>query len=104
MSKVRVRFYKIKNRLKEKSAGLGMVSGGEIDFDDDILNMAQAALDELAEDYPDWVSSLIDELFEVHRRCVDDEPARKNYFERIVIDTHWRDSSFRYNNFSLSDS
>jgi hypothetical protein len=84
MSKVRVRFYKIKNRLKEKSAGLGMVSGGEIDFDDDILNMAQAALDELAEDYPDWVSSLIDELFEVHRRCVDDEPARKNYFERIV--------------------
>ena len=80
---VKVRFYRLKNKLKEKAAGLGNVSGGEIEFDEGLLASAQEALDELSEEYPDWVMGIIDELFEVHRRCVDDEINRKGYFERI---------------------
>lgn len=85
---VKVRFYRIKNRLKEKTAGLGMDANAEIEFDDDLLTEAQEALNEMAEDYPDWVMTVIDELFEVHRRCVDDEASRKGYFERINAIAH----------------
>ena len=85
---VKVRFYRIKNRLKEKTAGLGTDANAVIDFDDDLLSQAEEALNEMAEDYPDWVMSVIDELFEVHRRCVDDEVNRKGYFERINSIAH----------------
>tara|TARA_R110002096_G_scaffold435927_1_gene664277 strand:+ start:47334 stop:47846 length:513 start_codon:yes stop_codon:yes gene_type:complete len=85
---VKVRFYRIKNRLKEKAAGLGMDANAEIEFDEDLLSEAEEALNEMAEDYPDWVMSVIDELFEVHRRCVDDEVSRKGYFERINSIAH----------------
>ncbi len=85
---VKVRFYRIKNRLKEKTAGLGSTAGLEIDFDEDLLSEAEEALNEMAEEYPDWVMSIIDELFEVHRRCVDDEVNRKSYFERINSIAH----------------
>lgn len=85
---VKVRFYRIKNRLKEKAAGLGTDANAVIDFDDDLISEAEEALNEMAEDYPDWVMSVIDELFEVHRRCVDDELNRKGYFERINAIAH----------------
>lgn len=85
---VKVRFYRSKNRLKEKAAGLGMDSNAGIDFDDDLMLAAEEALNELSEDYPDWVMSVIDELFEIHRRCVDDEVSRKGYFERINSVAH----------------
>ncbi|MBT5186291.1 MAG: hypothetical protein HOH19_14600 [Kordiimonadaceae bacterium] len=80
---VKVRFFRVKNTLKEKAAGLGLAAGAEIEFDEDILAGAQDVLDELAEDYPDWVMGVIENLFEVHRRCVDDEVNRKGYFENI---------------------
>lgn len=85
---VKVRFYRIKNRLKEKTAGLGLDANAEIEFDEDLLSEAEEALNEMAEDYPDWVMTVIDELFEVHRRCVDDEVSRKGYFERINSIAH----------------
>ena len=85
---VKVRFYRIKNRLKEKAAGLGNDSNAEIEFDEDIMTAAEEALNEMCEEYPDWVMSVIDELFEVHRRSVDDGPNRKSYFERINSIAH----------------
>lgn len=85
---VKVRFYRMKNKLKEKTAGLSNMDGAEIEFDEGLLASAQEALNELAEDYPDWVMGEIDELFEVHRRCVDDEINRKSYFERINRAAH----------------
>jgi hypothetical protein len=85
---VKVRYYRMKNKLKEKTAGLGADANAVIDFDDDLLSEAEEALNEMAEEYPDWVMGIIDELFEVHRRCVDDEANRKGYFERINIIAH----------------
>jgi len=87
-SDVKVRFYRIKNRLKEKTAGLGSNAGVEIEFDEGLLAEAQEALNDMSEDYPDWVMAVIDELFEVHRRCVDDDINRKRYFERINTIAH----------------
>ena len=87
-SGVKVRFFRIKNKLKEKAAGLGLAAGAEIEFDEDILAGAQEALDELAEGYPDWVMGVIENLFEVHRRCVDDDVNRKGYFENINAIAH----------------
>ncbi|MBL4602338.1 MAG: hypothetical protein JKY84_06325 [Emcibacteraceae bacterium] len=87
-SGVKVRFYRIKNRLKEKAAGLGQDANIEIEFDEGLISAAEEALNEMAEEYPDWVMSVIDDLFEAHRRCVDDDVNRKGYFERINTIAH----------------
>lgn len=87
-SGVQVRFYRIKNTLKEKAAGLGLDGDAVIEFDEDVLSEAQMALNDMSEEYPDWVMTIIDELFEFHRRCVDDEIGRKGYFERINAIAH----------------
>ncbi|WP_138379944.1 hypothetical protein [Luteithermobacter gelatinilyticus] len=85
---VRVRYYRLKNRLKEKTAGLGKVNAEDVSFDDELLMKAEEALQEMAEDYPDWVSSLINQLAEEHRRCVDSPETRKAHFERIHAIAH----------------
>ncbi len=77
---IKVRLYRFKNRLREKTAGL---SGGEAKIPADVLAQAQAALADMAEDYPDWVSGLIDQLAEQHRRCVDSPDTRRVHFEEI---------------------
>lgn len=78
--KVIVRFYRFKNRLKEKTAGL---SPGNAGISLDALEKAEQALSKMAEDYPDWVSSLIVKLQEQHGRCVDTPEKRHEFFEEI---------------------
>ncbi len=78
--KVIVRFYRFQNRLREKTAGLG-VKNAEID--ENALLEAEAALGKMSEDYPDWVSNLIVKLQEQHGRCVDTPEMRRDCFEEI---------------------
>ncbi|MCC3860795.1 hypothetical protein [Pseudemcibacter aquimaris] len=85
---VKVRYYRLKNKLKEKTAGLALEPGAIIEFDEDVLADAEDAFQEMAEEYPDWVMGLINELFEIFRRCVDDDVNRKGYFERINAIAH----------------
>lgn len=85
---VKVRYYRLKNTLKDKTAGIALEPGAVIEFDEDILSEAEAAFEEMAEEYPDWVMGLIDQLFEFHRRCVDDDINRKRYFEGINAIAH----------------
>lgn len=82
---ITVRFYRFRNRLKEKSYGLG---GGRGTISPEALEAAEKALMEMAEDYPDWVSGLISKLSEQHRRCVDTPDKRRDYFERINVIAH----------------
>jgi len=77
---VKVRFYRFKNRLKEKCAGLGT---GSATIPEELLAAAEAELSKMAEDYPDWVSGLIVKLQEQHGRCVDTPEKRKEHFEEI---------------------
>lgn len=79
--KISVRYYRFKNKLKEKTAGLG--SDENVEISPDALAAAEAALSDMSEDYPDWVSAIIDKLAEQHRHCVDDADKRKEYFQEI---------------------
>ena len=88
MPKVTVRYYRLKNKLKEKTLGLAPRGDDEISFDEDILAQATAALEDMAEDYPDWVSTLIDQLADVHRRCVDTPEQRVPLFEQLHSIAH----------------
>ncbi|MFQ5346265.1 MAG: Hpt domain-containing protein [Rhodothalassiaceae bacterium] len=75
-----VRFYRFRNRLKEKTHGLG---GGTGQVSAEALAEAEKALAQMAEDYPDWVSGLLVKLSEKHGRCVDTPEHRREYFEEI---------------------
>ncbi|MBL4802840.1 MAG: hypothetical protein JKY45_13190 [Emcibacter sp.] len=88
MSKVSVRYYRIKNKLREKTLGLAPMNDDEISFDEGLMEKAMAALNEMSEDYPDWVSSLIDQLADVHRRCVDTPEQRYQHFEQLHAIAH----------------
>lgn len=79
-SKIIVRFYRFKNRLKEKTAGL---APGKTTISPEALEEAEKALNKMAEDYPDWVSGLIVKLQEQHGRCVDTPEKRHEFFEEI---------------------
>lgn len=78
--KVIVRFYRFKNRLKEKTAGL---APGKTNINPEALEEAEKALNKMSEDYPDWVSGLIVKLQEQHGRCVDTPEKRHEFFEEI---------------------
>ncbi|PCI43594.1 MAG: hypothetical protein COB49_12055 [Alphaproteobacteria bacterium] len=88
MVKVSVRFYRLKNKLREKTLGLARMNDDEISFDEELMAQAMAALDEMAEDYPDWVSGLIQQLADVHRRCVDTPEQRFQHFEQLHAIAH----------------
>ncbi len=88
MVKVSVRYYRRKNKLREKTLGLGPVNDDEISFDEDLMEQAVALLDEMAEDYPDWVSGLIQRLADFHRRCVDTPEQRFQHFEQLHAIAH----------------
>lgn len=75
-----VRFYRFKNRLKEKTAGL---APGKASISNKAMEEAEKALHKMSEDYPDWVSGLIVKLQEQHGRCVDTPEKRHDFFEEI---------------------
>ncbi|MEX6723061.1 Hpt domain-containing protein [Parapedomonas caeni] len=85
---VKVRFYRLRNRLKDKTAGLGSGMDGGIEIDTAALEAAQKIFEEMAEDYPDWVSNQIAQLYELHRRCVDTPEQRRGLFEQITAMAH----------------
>ena len=75
-----VRFYRFKNRLKEKTAGL---APGKVSISPEALEAAEKALNKMSEDYPDWVSGIVVKLQEQHGRCVDSPEKRRECFEEI---------------------
>lgn len=84
--KVRVRLYRFRNRLKDKAAGLG----GDVPLvlDEALLAQAEQLFEDMAEDYPDWVSRQLEQLMELHRRCVDTPDARRSLFEQVNAIAH----------------
>lgn len=85
---VKVRFYRLRNRLKEKTAGIGH-GPDQLQFIDEVaLEAAQRIFEEMSEDYPDWVNGQIGSLYELHRRCVDSPEQRRSLFEQITALAH----------------
>ncbi len=66
-----VRFYIIRNVLQEKASGGSGGLGDKGGIPIEAIQAAEAEFNKMAEDYPDWVQSLIDELFDNYRRCID---------------------------------
>jgi hypothetical protein len=59
--RVLVRFYRLRNRLKDKVGGLGGGGGG---IAKEALERAEAEFKKMAEDYPDWVGRYIAQLYQ----------------------------------------
>ncbi|MDP6565763.1 MAG: hypothetical protein QF578_13135 [Alphaproteobacteria bacterium] len=80
---VAVRFYKVRNALRERAAGGAAPSkeGGSISVE--ALQAAESEFEKMSEDYPDWVQGLIKQLYEGHRRCVDTPELRHEHFATI---------------------
>ena len=66
-----VRFYIIRNVLKEKAASVDSEPGEVGEISVEALQAAEAEFQKMSEDYPDWVQGLIEELMENYRRCID---------------------------------
>lgn len=82
---VTVRLYRFQNRLKERCAGL---SSGDAAISPEAIAAAENMLEKMAEDYPDWVSTLLLTLQEKHGRCVDTPEDRKELFAEINSISH----------------
>ncbi len=77
-----VRFYVIRNILKDKASGGSLAPGDKGVISVEAIQAAEAEFNKMAEDYPDWVKSLIEELFENYRRCIDTPEIRH---EKVAV-------------------
>lgn len=75
----KVRFYRFRNALKEKLAG--GVGGPAVSAE--TLEKANAALEKMSEDYPDWVAAQVAELRALHGRMVDTPETRRKTLDAI---------------------
>jgi chemotaxis protein histidine kinase CheA len=82
---VKVRYIRLRNRLKDKTAGLG---GEVIAIDPKLLADVESMFAKMAEDYPDWVNNILIKLQELHGRCVDTPENRRGLFEQIRAIAH----------------
>lgn len=86
---VRVRFYRFRNRLKEKAAGLGAGGGKSAGFSKEALERAEAEFEKMAEDYPDWVGSYTQQLYAENKLLAERPMAQRgNIFSRINLLAH----------------
>jgi hypothetical protein len=92
----KVRFYRFANRLQSKT---GVPAGATGRISPEALIKAQAAIDEMAQDYPDWAMGQIDQLAERHKRLVfspDTRPEHYKEVHRIAHDMKGQGGTFGY--------
>lgn len=92
---VKVRYYRFRNKLREKTAGLvgaGTAGGGAAaevyEIDEQALARAEQLFAEMAEDYPDWVQAQLDRLYALHRRAVDHPDQRGAVLKELFAIAH----------------
>ena len=78
---LKVRIFRLRNRLKAKVGGSGL--GGPGEFSEDILARVQAEFKAMAEDYPDWVQGHLKALHEACEKARADSDRRKERFSEI---------------------
>jgi hypothetical protein len=82
-AQVKVRLYRFRNALKEKVGYVGGAPGEPVRIDPAALERANAALEQMKEDYPDWVQKHIEELRLNHARCVDTPNERLKHYTKM---------------------
>jgi CheY-like chemotaxis protein len=68
--KIKVFYFKLTNRLREKVMGLG--KSGPLVIDPDILKAAEQQLDRMETDYADWVRGTVKQLNDAYDKAVAD--------------------------------
>ena len=85
--KAKVRLYRLRNRLKSKTAGLG--GGGDFSIAREALERAETELQKMAEDYPDWVATYVTQLYQELRGATERPPENRSpFFKRIAKIAH----------------
>ncbi len=79
---IKVRIFRLENRLRDKVGGLG-VGREKLSISIVALEKAQAALETLSEDYPDWVSKHIDQLTALVVNAAEKPENRSDIFAEI---------------------
>lgn len=98
-AKIKVRLYRFRNTLKDKVGYIGTPGGEPARIDAAAFEKANAALEQMKEDYPDWVAKHIEELRMHHARCVDSPNERlKRYalMREIAHDMKGQGATFGY--------
>lgn len=87
--RIRARFYRFRNAMKEKASGgaAGPGSGGGSIAMEALAN-AEAEFEKMAEDYPDWVQDYIRSLRDHQNRCIDTPELRHNTFKKLREAAH----------------
>jgi hypothetical protein len=82
--KTKVRYFRIRNRLKAKSAGAGPQDGPP-QLAGGALERAMKGMKQAEEDYPDWVLKTLSELAADHKAMVDsdDKGSRHKIMKKI---------------------
>lgn len=96
---VKVRLYRFRNVLKNKVGYIGTPTGEPATIDPAAMEKAIAALEEMKEDYPDWVQKHIDELRTHHARSVDtpaERTRRYSMMREIAHDMKGQGGTFGY--------
>ncbi len=83
--KTKVRYFRIRNRLKAKTAGAGPAEDGPPQLAGNALERAMDEMKKAEEDYPDWVMKTLTELGDHHKGLVanDDPVERRKLFKQI---------------------
>lgn len=92
----KIRFYRFKNRLHSKT---GLPPGATAKISPEALRKAQTAIDEMAQDYPDWAMGQVDQLAERHKKLVFAPTARSEHYKeihRIAHDIKGQGGTFGY--------
>ncbi len=92
----KVRFYRFANRLQSKT---GVPAGTTGRISPEALAKAQTAIDEMAQDYPDWAIGQLDQLADRHKRLVFSPDARAEHYKeihRIAHDMKGQGGTFGY--------
>jgi chemotaxis protein histidine kinase CheA len=95
---VKVRYYRMRNRLKDKAAGLGG-NDALLELDAAAMMRAEELLSAASEDYPDWALKTVDELARQHQICVSNRASCHeafDYLRRAAHDLKGQGATFGY--------
>jgi len=98
-AKVKVRLYRFRNALKDKVGYIGVPGGDAPRIDPAAMDKANAALEAMKEDYPDWVQKHIDDLRVHLARSVDttgERMRRYGLMREIAHDMKGQGATFGY--------
>ena len=84
--KPKVRYLRLRNRLKAKVGGSGM--GGPGEFSADILERVAEEVRKMAEDYPDWVKEHLGAVQQEYEQARDNPEQRAKRMKAINLAAH----------------